>query len=255
MTDALIGFYGDLHLGNFYSDVDGFLDMNKESMGLADKYILVLVGDVIEGSNKYRTQIYKMFNIEPLRVQLDYLTWVLDRLFDQAEENGVDLTVHIVLGNHDLGYDYGNLIKYVKRDKVFVSYDTLILKTPEHKIVCKHQLNRGSRGSYLTWWSGYLLNLGEKLLNELGGDILVTAHTHRPDIAIVNRDNRYFIGLSAFIVSNEDYKYNKAVLYRDGWFNIMIRRKNNRMDVQKTNITRMAEIIGQENLVEEYIVQ
>lgn len=250
---GVVGFFGDLHLGNLFSDVDGVLELFERGLSFTndDGYIAVFVGDVIEGTNKYRTQIYKMFNVEPLRVQLDYLSWFVNTLFDKANEKGVRLKVYIVLGNHDLGYDYGNLIKFIRKKNLYVAYDTLMLKTDNYRIVCKHQLNRGSRGSYLTWWSGYLLNLGEKLLNEYNADVLVTAHTHRPDIAIVNRDDKLFIGLPAYIVSNEDYKYNKAVFYRDGWFRIHMIQKRPRNMVMRENLRKMSEIVGIEPLLEE----
>ena len=249
---GLIAFFGDLHLGNLYSDVDGVIELFERGLGFTDdEYYVVFVGDVIEGTHKYRTQIYKMFNVEPLRVQLDYLSWLLNVFFDKAREKNIKLRIYIVLGNHDLGYSYGNLIKFINKRYVHVAYDTLMLKTREHRIVCKHQLNRASRGSYLTWWSGYLLNLGEKLLNELKGDVLVTAHTHRPDISIVNRDGRLYIGLPAYIISNEDYKYNKAVFYRDGWIRIHMISKRPRNFVMRENLRKMSEIVGAEPVLDE----
>jgi len=248
----VVGFFGDLHLGNLFTDVDGVLELAERVMKYADeRVVLVFVGDVIEGTNKYRTQIYKMFNVEPLRVQLDYLSWFINTLFDKSKEVGVRLKIHIVLGNHDLGYDYGNLIKFIRKRGLDVSYDSLLIRTERHRILCKHQLNRGSRGSYLTWWSGYLLNLGEKLLFQHNADILVTAHTHRPDIAIVNRDDKFFVGLPAYIVSNEDYKFNKIVVYMDGWMRIDMVSKRPRNLVMRENLRKMSEIVGVEPLLDE----
>lgn len=256
MASAMIGFLGDLHLGNLFSDVDGVLDLVRSMMLMSGdgRLDLVFVGDLIEGAHKYRTQIYKMFNVEPLRVQLDLFQWFMQTINAMAKERNIKVKIYVVLGNHDLGYDYGNLLKFVKTKNMNISYDTLLLRTKYHKILVKHQLNRGSRGSYLTWWSGYLLNLAQKLLSETGADMLVTAHTHRPDISIVNRDNKFYVGLPAYIVSNEDHKYNKAILYNDGWIRILIQDKNQRNQVLRNNIKRMSELVGVEPLIDEISV-
>lgn len=251
----MIVFFGDLHLGNLYSDVKGVLDLYNNVFSFVDEgeeIIVVFDGDIIEGANKYRTQIYKMFNVEPLHAQIEYTRWFIRRLLDIADEHGVKAHIHLVLGNHDIGYDYGNLLYILKDKNVHVTIDTLILNTDEYRIICKHQLNRYSRGSYLTWWSGYLLNLGEKILDQYNGNVLVTAHTHRPDIAIINRDNKFFIGLPAYIVSNEDYKYNKAVLIDNEWIHIEINNKNKRTDVLRYNINTLMEILGVEPEIDEY---
>lgn len=252
MVLVMIGFLGDLHLGNLYSDVGGVLDLVRSMMLVADGRLdLVLVGDVMEGANKYRTQIYRMFNVEPLRVQLDLFQWFVQTINGMARQRGVKTKIYVVLGNHDLGYGYGNLLRFVATKNTSISYDTLLLRTKYHKILVKHQLNRGSRGSYLTWWSGYLLSLADKLLSETGANMLVTAHTHRPDIAVVNRDDKLYVGLPAYIVSNEDYKHNKAVLYSEGWIKILVQPKNPRNQVMRNNIKRMSELVGVEPLLDE----
>lgn len=172
-----------------------------------------------------------MFNLEPLRVQLMYARWLFKQVADAVSSNGIDYSIYAVLGNHDVGYSYGNLLDLIKMRGLRIVYDTLILKSGDYRIVCKHQLNRYSRGSYLTWLSGYLLNLDEKLLEMYHGNVLVTAHTHRPDIAIVNWDDKLFIGLPAYIISNEDYKYNKAIVFRNGWIHVIIKNKHDKSEV------------------------
>lgn len=253
--DYLISFFGDLHVGNFYSDIPGFLEMNKLLIDSykPEKYVIVLVGDMIEGANKYRTQIYKMFNIEPLRVQLDYFHSIILELKKYGEEKDVFVEVNMVLGNHDLGYDYGNLLKFIPG--INYAHDVLVLNTDYHKIICKHQLNRMSRGSYLTWWTGYLLDLAYRVLEEYGGDILVTAHTHRPDIGIMHKGKKLFIGLPSFVSSNEDHLYNKALLYYKGWIQIYTSPKNDPYKIREYNIEYMRKIIESTEPVKEVYVE
>lgn len=258
-VNYIIGFYGDLHIGNLSADIPGFIEITRKVVSnyKPTKYIMVLLGDVIEGSNKYRTQIYKMFNVEPLRIQLDYLAYTLNTIIDYALDMGVYINIKMVLGNHDLGYDYGNLIKYIARDEKMMSYsyDVLILNTNQHRILCKHQLNRMSRGSYLTWWTGYLLNLGERILMEYDADMLVTAHTHRPDIGIVYKNGRTYIGLPSFIVSNEDHIQNKILLYTNGWMKIEVYRKTDPYKLQEINIENMKKLLEQRKVVEEVNIE
>lgn len=252
----LVGFYGDLHLGNFRSDVPSFLSMTEKAIDKyrPKKFVMVLVGDMIEGTNKYRTQIYKMFNIEPLRVQLEYFKWVAKQVFKIGREYQVKVNIAAVLGNHDMGYDYGSVIKLLGVRKVTFAYEVLLLTIGKKRIVVKHQLNRMSRGSYLTWWSGYLLNLARQVIDEHKADMLVTAHTHRPDVGILYKDGKTYIGLPSFIVSNEDRKENKIVLYTEDWLKIETHPKTPWNKLEEFNVETMKRLLGAREPVEKFKV-
>ncbi len=244
--DWLVLFPGDLQIGNLHSDVPGFQKCVKKAILEYNprELWIIFVGDLIENSSKYRTQIYKIFNVEPLYVQLEYLREILNEIVAFAKHHVEEIKIRAVLGNHDLTFHTGNIIRERDFDFDFKIYwDYLILKIGEKRYLVIHAVDGKSSGSYLTGWSGYLLEQAKKLLDEYQCDVIITAHTHRPLIADISKDGRRYIMVPSFLSGNREGFLNQLFVVTPFGTNIIEEKKNDPRYLESYNINEMNKIL------------
>ena len=222
-TEGMTGMYtaaiGDLHLGNVNADILSFLHLLRKIKYFKDMIKeIVLVGDFLDGLDKYSTQQYKQYP-QTLEVQRNLLKWLIELLLNEFPSAKLIL----VLGNHEADFKGVLFDKEMLEDK----YDRLEVKR-EHidgnKMLFIHQLGRGTRFGSQSGWTpstvaralAEITSLEHRTRMHLSG--LVTAHVHKTlDILQVNGYN--LILLPSFLKTGyetaEDKMYQPAIVLID----------------------------------------
>ena len=248
---------GDLHLGNIHSDIMSFYTLVIRTINNYQPKLLNLVflGDVIESAGKYRTQVYKILNIEPLYLQKKILEYLLTRLSLIAEGLGTKLKVILIEGNHDLSYHHGNILDNLNIPCEYKVYEHhVILKWNEKRILCIHTVAKSSRGSYLTGWSGYLKRKAIQELKRYKCDIICMGHTHQPMVSMIFEDGYGFIMLPSFLVGEGLGLYHQGLLLTEYGFNIIELPKQDMYSVEEQNIELMRSILQKRRISGEEVI-
>jgi UDP-2,3-diacylglucosamine pyrophosphatase LpxH len=193
-------YIGDLHLGNIYSDILGFIELLEKAK--QDKYEeVILEGDVVDGLDKYNTQKYKQMP-DTLITQQELLKWLIEFI-----QNNIDTQkIVFVIGNHEKD-SRGSIIDFEMLQKVYG------ITIARHYYDCNnminiHQLAKSARVGSQSGWTPSLVDKAKTMLvyyTRIYGDVrgIVTAHVHKIFAYIQNMDWT-FILLPAFLKSGRD---------------------------------------------------
>jgi len=230
----MIVYIGDLHLGNIYSDTKSFfelLEKIKQKKGKIDE--IVLLGDVIDGLDKYSTQDYKQYP-ETMNIQYNMLKFLLYYLKKEFQKS----KIVIVLGNHER-YFIGTLFDKELIENKFKNVKIVDKYIDSNKMLNIHQLTKSSGG--VTGWSPSLVNAAKSVLvsenKKLRG--VVTAHIHK-NFSIVEQNQQLFVVLPAFLMSERELAQN--VLCNPSLLLMKVANEKYKVEIYRKNFNDIEEV-------------
>ena len=180
MTEAVV-VLSDLHIGNmfdyksFYKTVD-LAEKIIRKHGVK-KSVLVLLGDVCDASEIYRTQLTLAEN----RLQ----RYIAAEIADETAKRLKSKRIIITAGNHDLrkgielARDVAEILRKDYGYDVTYTENFLVEEVEGVRFLLTHTMSVRSRGSYYGGVTGYILTAILYLMVKTKADVAVIGHTHR----------------------------------------------------------------------------
>jgi len=180
MTTGVVVF-SDLHIGNmfdFYAYYE-ILALAEKVMKRhkVNKTLLVMLGDVCDASEIYRTQLTLAEN----RLQ----RYIAADIIDETAKRLKAYKILVLAGNHDLrkGIELARDVARILIDEYGYNVDyseNLIVEEVEGvRFLFTHTMSRRSRGSYFGGLTGYILTKILYVMVKTKADVAVLGHTHK----------------------------------------------------------------------------
>lgn len=213
-------YIGDLHGGNSYAAIKDFLLLLRKAKesGLKPSEIVVL-GDFIDGIDKYPTQPYKQ-PVEVLSIEREFTKWLIEVLKNEFNPK----RIVFVIGNHDQDFRGSP----IDPELLTMAYGNVVFAREyidENKMLCIHQIGRSTRIGGQAGWTPSAVDKAKSLVldkvlrehKEIRG--IVTAHCHKM-LDILNSTGLWLILLPSFLKTgketSEDIMYQPALLFMEG---------------------------------------
>lgn len=177
---------------------------------------VVLLGDVVDGSDKYATQIFKQASPQDY-INLQRL--LVDVLFEILERYLKPRLIAVTKGNHEdmLKEDILFEICFHRR---YIYCRRFVLSTPLGKMVFLHSVKLSTRGSMNVGATPQIIDSMLALKYIYGSDVVAIAQAHIHKMFIHNvQENTHLMILPAFLIDDRavevSMKYNNAVVVLD----------------------------------------
>jgi len=210
---------GDLHLGNYYSDILKFLQLLDRARNYSYRINeIILLGDVVDGIDKYQSQSYKHYP-ETLSLQRNYTRWLIELLHNEFSNAEIVLT----LGNHEK--DFRGII--LDEEAIQTSYTFLKIRekyVDTNRFLYIHQLN--ARMAAIAGWSTLSISLALAEISSIENTIkerlagIVTAHVHR-GLSYIVCGGYHLIIMTSFLKDHrttaKEAMFNPAIIIVERW--------------------------------------
>ena len=173
--------FSDLHIGNMfdYRSYYDSLDLVEKVIKRhgVDRTLLVMLGDICDAAEIYRTQLTLAEN----RLQ----RYIAADVIDETAKRVNAYKIVVTAGNHDLrkglelAYDVVKILRTDYGYEVDYTENFLTEDVEGVRFLFTHTMSRRSRGSYFGGLTGYILTKILYLMVKTKADIAVLGHTHK----------------------------------------------------------------------------